>query len=234
MTKTPLFIIGLSFIFLFIFIHPSKITAVTVACSPFRAHVVAIENNRDCIDIRADSGCGGALDVLNHCPASFYVYEDDNSSDFLTLGNYEKEIGSDAHEILSVWIPKNSVFIPDCPHDSVSVCFGSDNPKGYENVPNNTVVKNWILTLKPVTDGKPTIVHGQTVYEKPLPKILSLPSLLMVALICFDLFMFVLGFILLFTKVKNIVPTQRKVVALSCFLISGLLAILLCVPLLSF
>ena len=159
-------------IFILFLVYPfPKADAVSIACWPFYAKVVSIENNRTCLEVKT-LGCNANLDILNHCSEKFYLYEDGEQNIAGILGNYEllRESKILPHNTLSLWSPKSPYFSPGCGEDNEypnsDICFPNDNPKGYEHTRNGTAVKSWTLKLVSVSNGAITTIKGVTYYAK--------------------------------------------------------------------
>lgn len=217
----------LSYLILNAIIFPNTINAVTIPCSPFRAKIISVENERDCLSIRTESGCGGSMSILNKCDENFVIYEDGMTDEKKILGNYDKEVNKKINKegILSIWLPLTPTFNPDClknePNptfpDTSTTCWPNENPKGFENTPNGTVVKSWKLTLISLSNNGMIEIHGQTVYEKPSLLNYFRKNLRALTESC-AMLLISIGIILLVIRPKRIDQSTRKILGVSCIL----------------
>lgn len=63
-------------------------------CSPYFAEIDSIEPEYDCLSIQATGGCGGEVEVINHCRGEFYFYDQEGELDeslvLINNGKYDR------------------------------------------------------------------------------------------------------------------------------------------------
>lgn len=188
---------------LLLFLVPSSVQAY---CPPYFAKIDSIENNKDCLAIRATSGCGGEVEIINHCSGEFYFYdEQSNLNENLVLINSEewnrnlqkyselgKKTGKDywGHQYrgepnfhFSCLEGKSKIV------EGVNFCDSSEIEKADSGI----VVKDWTIKMFSKDDHRDITIKGRTIYEKPL-------DIIDKGLFFISIFLFFVTFVLFFAK----------------------------------
>ena len=169
-------LIYLILIVFFLFSLSSRISAHPVDW-PFYTYIDEIENPKDCLDI--DDG-RSALSITNHCQEQFYVdqsksiilanYEDINQRR-IQYTNLESTTGQKFLEIFNseesgiFWLycsddPQSPHYISQIFHN-VNVCDSEQRKK----LSHGQILKQWRVSIFPISGGEPTTISGRTVYE---------------------------------------------------------------------
>ena len=115
-------------------------------CPPYFAKIDSIKNGKDCLSIRATGGCGGEVEVINHCSEEFYFYDaNGNLNENMIMVNNEK------------WDHNNNQ-----EYQQLEAKTGKDYT-GFDYIhPSET---DWTIRIFSKEDGRDIIVTGHTAHE---------------------------------------------------------------------
>lgn len=143
-------------------------------CPPYFAKIDSIENSKECLSIRATSGCGGEVEIINHCQGEFYFYKDKGilNENFILINSEEWNKNYQKYQDLEKETNREYGG-----HDYISV--------GEEQ---------WIIKIFSKNDNQDIIIRGRTVYEEPkdFGNIFFIPVFILVVLWLLFLIVFIL------------------------------------------
>jgi len=187
-------------------------------CPPYFAKIDSIENSKDCLSIRATSGCGGEVEIINHCSGEFYFYDENGNlnENVILINNEEWNKNYQKYQQLEKETGKKywgHHYLHQPEFDEYNECYKCPNGSDFcsydekikqeliidgidvcdkDNLKSGTVVKYWTIKIFSKEDNQDIIIRGRTVYIEPinLEKILFYTSI----------FFFIISAILLFAK----------------------------------
>ena len=150
-------------------------------CPPYFAHIDSITNGKECLSIKATSGCGGEVMVENHCSGEFYFYDQQgNMFNSVVMINHEEwKENYEHYEQLedetnrkywgSISINGGSLFSEgrgnqDCSKGEVVV--DGKNICEESNLESGDTVKYWEFKIFSKEDNQDVIIKGRNVYDQ--------------------------------------------------------------------
>lgn len=131
-------------IFLAVFLLRNSI--VQAYCPPYFAKIDSIKNGKNCLSIKATSGCGGEVEVINHCSGEFYFYDaNGNLNENVVMVNNEEWNHNDNKK-----------------YQQLEEKTGK-NYEGFDYI--HPSGKNWTIRIFSKEDGRDIIVTGYTADE---------------------------------------------------------------------
>lgn len=156
-------------IFLTVFFLRNSI--VQAYCPPYFAKIDSIKNGKACLSIKATSGCGGEVEVMNHCSGEFYFYDaNGNLNENMVMINSEE------------WRNKYQEY------QQLKEKTGKDYT-GFKYI--HPSGKDWTIRIFSKKDGQDIIVTGHTTDKSVSTNKESFKA---------SIFLFALSVILLFAK----------------------------------